>query len=102
MADWDALCAELDEFMTNEDVWEEIQKGPLDLRGQKSQFERKKLRTIVRNLSRNRDPEDHAPLKLLAKNCKMSQLDFEKHADEYDFLAFCADSKKLIQMPLWN
>ena len=102
MADWDALCGELDEFITNEDVGEEIRKGPLDLRGQKSQFERKKLRTIVRNLSRNRDPEDHAPLKLLAKNCKMSQSDFEKHADQYDFLASCAGSKKLIQMSLWN
>ena len=59
MADWDALCAELDEFMTNDDVREEIQKGPLDLREQKTQFETKRLWTIVRNLSRNRDPEDH-------------------------------------------
>ena len=73
MSDWEALCGELDEYVTNEEIGEEIRKCPSDLRGQKSQFERKKLRTIVKNLSRHRDPEDVASIKLLAKICRLSQ-----------------------------
>ena len=94
MTDWDSLCSELDGFMTDKEVGEEIRKCPSDLREQKSQFERKKLRTIVKNLCRHRDPEDNTPIKLLAKNCQMSQSDFEMHATEYDFFVSCADSKK--------
>ena len=94
MSDWNNLCDQLDEFLSEDDFKDEAGKFASSLRDQKSQFERRKLGTIVKNLKRYNDPEDSATLKLLAQNCHMSQIEFKKHAMESDFFADCAASQK--------
>ena len=72
MTDWDTLCGQLDEYLSEDDFKDEASKFASDLRDQKSQLERRKLGTIVKNLKRYNNPEDSATLKLLAQNCHMS------------------------------
>ena len=93
MDDWERLCGELDNYVTDAGERDEILRDPEDLREAKARFERFVLRNLLKYISRVTDQSGISEIKVLSKRCNMDEKEFRKHFSERDFFKACVERK---------